>query len=54
MRRAMSCAAADFMPAAGRNRMLRAIDRWMIGATVAYLCEERGRTRLREAVERVV
>jgi diguanylate cyclase (GGDEF)-like protein len=28
--------AADFMPAAGRNRMLRAIDRWIIGATVAY------------------
>jgi len=29
-------AAADFMPAAARNRMLRAIDRWVIGATLAF------------------
>ena len=29
-------AAADFMPAASRNRMLRAIDRWVIGATLAF------------------
>jgi EAL domain-containing protein (putative c-di-GMP-specific phosphodiesterase class I) len=29
-------AATDFMPAAARNRMLRAIDRWVIGATLAF------------------
>lgn len=29
-------AAADFMPAAFRNRLLRAIDRWVIGATLAF------------------
>ena len=29
-------AAADFMPAAIRGRMLRAIDRWVIGATLAF------------------
>ncbi len=29
-------AASDFMPAAGRNRMLRAIDRWVIGASLAH------------------
>ena len=29
-------AAADFMPAAVRNRMLRSIDRWVIGATLAF------------------
>ena len=29
-------AAAEFMPAAFRNRLLRAIDRWVIGATLAF------------------
>ena len=29
-------AASDFMPAASRNRMLRAIDRWVIGATLSF------------------
>jgi diguanylate cyclase (GGDEF)-like protein len=29
-------AASDFMPAASRNRMLRAIDRWVIGASLAF------------------
>jgi diguanylate cyclase (GGDEF)-like protein len=29
-------AAAEFMPAAFRNRLLRAIDRWVIGASVAF------------------
>jgi diguanylate cyclase (GGDEF)-like protein len=28
--------AAEFMPAAVRNRLLRAIDRWVIGASLAY------------------
>lgn len=28
--------ASDFMPAAGRNRLLRAIDRWVIGASLRY------------------
>jgi multidomain signaling protein FimX len=28
--------ASDFMPAAGRNRLLRAIDRWVIGASLGY------------------
>ena len=28
--------AAEFMPAAGRNRMLRAIDRWVIGASLQF------------------
>jgi len=29
-------AAAEFMPAASRNRLLRAIDRWVIGASLAF------------------
>jgi EAL domain-containing protein (putative c-di-GMP-specific phosphodiesterase class I) len=29
-------AAAEFIPAAFRNRLLRAIDRWVIGATLAF------------------
>jgi multidomain signaling protein FimX len=29
-------AASDFMPAASRNRMLRAIDRWVIGASLGF------------------
>jgi diguanylate cyclase (GGDEF)-like protein len=29
-------AASDFMPAAARNRMQRAIDRWVIGASLAF------------------
>jgi diguanylate cyclase (GGDEF)-like protein len=29
-------AAAEFMPAAFRNRLLRAIDRWVIGATLGF------------------
>jgi len=29
-------AAAEFMPAAFRNRLLRAIDRWVIGATLSF------------------
>jgi diguanylate cyclase (GGDEF)-like protein len=33
-------AAADFMPAAGRNRMLRAIDRWVIGASLAFAAKQ--------------
>jgi EAL domain-containing protein (putative c-di-GMP-specific phosphodiesterase class I) len=33
-------AAADFMPAASRNRMLRAIDRWVIGATLAFCAKQ--------------
>jgi len=33
-------AATDFMPAAGRNRMLRAIDRWVIGATLAFCAKQ--------------
>jgi diguanylate cyclase (GGDEF)-like protein len=28
--------AAEFMPAAGRNRLLRSIDRWVIGASFAF------------------
>jgi diguanylate cyclase (GGDEF)-like protein len=28
--------AAEFMPAAFRNRLLRAIDRWVIGATISF------------------
>jgi diguanylate cyclase (GGDEF)-like protein len=28
--------AAEFMPAAGRNRMLRSIDRWVIGASLSF------------------
>jgi diguanylate cyclase (GGDEF)-like protein len=28
--------AGEFMPAAARNRMLRAIDRWVIGASIAF------------------
>jgi EAL domain-containing protein (putative c-di-GMP-specific phosphodiesterase class I) len=28
--------AQEFMPAAARNRLLRAIDRWVIGATLAF------------------
>ncbi|HZF31656.1 MAG TPA: GGDEF domain-containing protein [Gammaproteobacteria bacterium] len=30
-------AATEFMPAAARNRMLRAIDRWVIGATLQFV-----------------
>jgi diguanylate cyclase (GGDEF)-like protein len=33
-------AASDFMPAASRNRMLRAIDRWVIGATLAFCAKQ--------------
>jgi EAL domain-containing protein (putative c-di-GMP-specific phosphodiesterase class I) len=33
-------AASDFMPAAGRNRMLRAIDRWVIGATLSFCAKQ--------------
>ena len=33
-------AATDFMPAATRNRMLRAIDRWVIGATLAFCAKQ--------------
>jgi diguanylate cyclase (GGDEF)-like protein len=33
-------AASDFMPAAIRNRMLRAIDRWVIGATLAFCAQQ--------------
>ncbi len=29
-------AAAEFMPAAVRNRLLRAIDRWVIGASLSF------------------
>jgi diguanylate cyclase (GGDEF)-like protein len=29
-------AAAEFMPAAFRNRLLRAIDRWVVGATLSF------------------
>jgi diguanylate cyclase (GGDEF)-like protein len=29
-------AAAEFIPAAGRNRLLRAIDRWVIGASLSF------------------
>jgi diguanylate cyclase (GGDEF)-like protein len=29
-------AATEFMPAAGRNRMLRAIDRWVVGASLSF------------------
>jgi diguanylate cyclase (GGDEF)-like protein len=32
--------AADFMPAAGRSRMLRAIDRWVIGASLAFCAKQ--------------
>ena len=28
--------ASDFMPAAGRNRMLRSIDRWVVGASLSF------------------
>ena len=28
--------ASEFMPAAARNRLLRAIDRWIVGATLAF------------------
>jgi diguanylate cyclase (GGDEF)-like protein len=33
-------AASDFMPAASRNRMLRSIDRWVIGATLAFCAKQ--------------
>jgi EAL domain-containing protein (putative c-di-GMP-specific phosphodiesterase class I) len=33
-------AASDFMPAAARNRMLRSIDRWVIGATLAFCASQ--------------
>jgi EAL domain-containing protein (putative c-di-GMP-specific phosphodiesterase class I) len=32
-------AASDFMPAAKRNRMLRAIDRWVIGASLGFCAD---------------
>jgi diguanylate cyclase (GGDEF)-like protein len=32
-------AAADFMPAAARNRLQRAIDRWVIGASLTYVAK---------------
>lgn len=28
--------ATEFMPAAGRNRLLRALDRWVVGASIGY------------------
>jgi multidomain signaling protein FimX len=33
-------AAADFMPAASRNRLLRAIDRWVIGASLVFCAKQ--------------
>jgi diguanylate cyclase (GGDEF)-like protein len=33
--------ATDFMPAAGRNRLLRSIDRWVIGATLAFCAKHK-------------
>lgn len=33
-------AANDFMPAAARNRLMRSIDRWVIGATLAYCSKQ--------------
>jgi diguanylate cyclase (GGDEF)-like protein len=33
-------AATDFMPAATRNRMLRSIDRWVIGATLLFCAKQ--------------
>jgi diguanylate cyclase (GGDEF)-like protein len=32
--------AGEFMPAASRNRLLRAIDRWVIGATLSYCSKQ--------------
>jgi EAL domain-containing protein (putative c-di-GMP-specific phosphodiesterase class I) len=37
-------AATDFMPAATRNRMLRAIDRWVIGATLLFCAKQPAET----------
>jgi diguanylate cyclase (GGDEF)-like protein len=34
-------AAAEFMPAAARNRLLRAIDRWVIGASLGFCAKTR-------------
>jgi multidomain signaling protein FimX len=34
-------AATEFMPAAIRNRLLRAIDRWVIGASLAFCSKQR-------------
>jgi diguanylate cyclase (GGDEF)-like protein len=34
-------AATDFMPAAGRNRLLRSIDRWVIGASLAFCAKHK-------------
>ncbi len=34
-------AAAEFMPAAFRNRLMRAIDRWVIGATLGFCSKTR-------------
>jgi diguanylate cyclase (GGDEF)-like protein len=31
--------ASEFMPAAGRNRMLRAIDRWVVGASLSFCAQ---------------
>lgn len=33
--------ASDFMPAAARNRMLRAVDRWVIGASIDHLAQHK-------------
>lgn len=33
--------ATDFMPAAGRNRLLRSIDRWVIGASLAFCAKHK-------------
>ena len=32
--------AAEFMPAAGRNRLLRSIDRWVVGASLAFCAKQ--------------
>jgi diguanylate cyclase (GGDEF)-like protein len=33
--------ANDFMPAAGRNRLLRSIDRWVIGASLSFCAKQK-------------
>ncbi len=33
--------ATDFMPAAGRNRLLRSIDRWVIGASLSFCAKHK-------------
>ena len=47
-------AAADFMPAAGRSRMMRAIDRWVIGASLAFCAKTATSIAVHQAVERIV